>query len=108
MGVKIRRDDTVLVLAGKDRGKQGKVRSVYPKDHRVLVTGVNIVKRHTRARPGVRQTGIVEKEAPIHISNLMLVCPKCDRPTRVAYQFLPDGNKSRACKKCGELIGATR
>jgi len=94
----------VVVLKGKDRGKTGKVHGVYPNEERALVSGVNMIKRHIRRRPGVRQTGIVEKEAPVHISNLALVCPKCGRPTRISSRLLPDGTKSRACKKCGELI----
>ncbi len=100
----IKKDDKVMVIAGKDRGKIGTVLKVDRKKERVVVEKVNMVKRHTR--PGGRhaQGGIIEKEAPIHISNVMLVCNKCAQPTRVGRKILEDGSKSRVCKKCGELI----
>lgn len=100
----IRKGDTVLVISGKDAGKKGKVLRALPAEERVVVEGVNIVKRHQRPRPGVVQSGIIEKEAPIHRSNVMLVCPRCGRPTRVAKRQLDDGRRVRACKKCGEVI----
>lgn len=101
----IRRDDNVLVIAGKERGKTGKVRQVLPRDSRVVVEGVNIVKRHMRPRSTTaRQAGIIEKEAPLHVSNVALLCPKCDKPTRVGHRFLPDGAKVRYCKRCEEQI----
>ncbi|PZN09408.1 MULTISPECIES: 50S ribosomal protein L24 [Thermaerobacter] len=100
----IRKGDTVLVISGKDAGKKGKVLRALPAEERVVVEGVNIVKRHQRPRPGVVQSGIIEKEAPIHRSNVMLVCPRCGRPTRVAKKQLDDGRRVRACKKCGEVI----
>ena len=102
--MKIRKNDTVLVIAGKDKGKKGKVRFAYPKDERVLVEGVNFIKRHTRARRQVRQAGIIEREAPIHVSNVMLLCDKCSHPTRVGSRFLQDGRKVRICRRCGEVI----
>jgi len=101
---KIRTGDMVQVIAGKNRGMTGKVRRVIPRESRVIVEGVNIVKRHVRARPGVRQAGIIEMEAPIHISNVMLVCSRCNRPTRVGFRILEDGTKVRVCKHCGEEI----
>lgn len=101
----VKKGDTVLVLAGKYKGKKGKVLAAFPKKQRVLVEGVNIVKRHTRPTPRLPQGGIIEKEAPIHASNVMLVCTKCDKPTRVAKKFLEDGRKVRVCKRCGEEIG---
>ena len=100
----IRKNDTVLVITGKDRGKKGKVRFAYPEDERVLVEGVNFVKRHTRARRQVRQAGIIEREAPIHVSNVMLLCDKCSHPTRVGFRFLQDDRKVRICRRCGEVI----
>lgn len=103
--MKIRRDDTVLVIAGKDKGKKGKVHRVLPDVNRVLVSGVNIVKRHTKPRGQARQAGIIEREAPLHISNVALLCGKCDHPTRVGYRLLADGSKARFCKACGEAIG---
>ena len=100
----IRKNDTVLVIAGKDRGKKGKVRHAYPKDERLLVEGINMIKRHTRARGRVRQAGIIEREAPIHVSNVMLMCSRCNHPARVGFQFLADGRKVRRCRSCGEVI----
>lgn len=102
--MKIRKDDNVLVIAGKDKGKKGKVRSAYPKDKRLLVEGINFIKKHTRASGQVRQAGIIEQEAPIHMSNVMLLCGKCNHPTRVGFRFLKDGKKVRACSSCGEVI----
>ena len=102
--MKIRKNDTVLVITGKDKGKKGKVRFAYPKDERVLVEGVNLIKRHTRARGQVRQAGIIERETPIHVSNVMLLCSKCNHPTRVGFTFLEDGRKVRVCRSCHEVI----
>ena len=102
--MKIRKNDTVLVVAGKDKGKKGKVRFVYPEDERLLVDGINFIKRHTRARGTVRQAGIIEMEAPIHVSNVKLLCSKCNHPTCVGFRFLADGKKVRVCRSCGEVI----
>lgn len=101
----IRRDDNVLVIAGRERGKTGKVRQVLPSESRVIVEGVNIVKRHMKPRSTTaRQAGIIEKEAPLHISNVALLCPKCSRPTRVGHRILADGTKVRVCKRCDEQM----
>jgi large subunit ribosomal protein L24 len=100
----IRKNDTVLVIAGKDRGKKGRVRFAYPKKERLLVEGINFVKKHSRARGAVRQAGIIEREAPIHVSNVMLLCSKCNHPARVGFRFLTDGRKVRFCRSCGEVI----
>jgi large subunit ribosomal protein L24 len=100
----VRRDDTVEVTTGKDRGKRGAVTHVFPEKNRVLVDNVNMVKRHLRRQPGSLQAGIIDKPAPISRSNVMLVCPSCDRPTRVGHTSLPDGSHVRVCKKCGEII----
>jgi large subunit ribosomal protein L24 len=102
--MKIRKNDTVLVIAGKDRGKKGKVQRVLPRKGRVLVEGVNMIKRHLRPRPGLRQAGIIQREAPIAISNVMLICGKCNRPARVGFKFLEDGRKVRVCKRCKEVV----
>jgi len=102
--VKIRKDDTVLVIAGKDRGKSGKVRQSFPKQQRVVVEGVNTVKRHVKPRANVRQAGIVERDAPIHISNVVLLCPKCSRPGRIGSQSTKDGARARVCRRCGEVL----
>jgi large subunit ribosomal protein L24 len=102
--MKIRKGDTVLVIAGKDRGKKGKVRFAYPKDERLLVEGINIRKRHTRARGQARQAGIIELETPINVSNVMMICSKCNHPTRIGFRFLGDGRKVRFCRSCGEVF----
>jgi len=100
----IRKNDTVLVITGKNRGKKGKVRFAYPRTDRVIVEGVNMIKRHTRARRQVRQAGIIEREAPIRVSDVMLLCNKCSHPARVGFRFLQDGRKARVCRSCGEVI----
>ena len=102
--MKIRKDDTVVITTGKDSGKKGKVRHAWPDKERVIVEGANMIKRHSRARRAARQAGIIELEAPIHISNVMLVCSKCNKPTRVGFQFLTDGKRVRVCKSCQEVI----
>lgn len=102
---RIHKDDKVQVIAGKDKGKIGKVLKILRKHDRVLVEKVNLVKRHTRGNPySGQQGGIVEKEAPIHISNLAVVCDACAKPTRVGYKYTEDGKKVRFCKKCNEII----
>ena len=103
--VHVRTGDTVLVIAGKHQGKKGKVVSVQPDKSRVIVEDVNIVKRHTKPTQKMPQGGIVEKEAPIHSSNVMLYCNKCNKPTRISKKFLEDGKKVRVCKQCGEVLG---
>lgn len=102
--MKIRKGDNVLVIAGKDKGKKGKVRFAYPKDERIIVEGVNFVKKHSKAKAQVRQAGIIEMEAPMSVSNVMLVCNKCNKPSRVGYRFLEDGKKVRVCQACKEVI----
>lgn len=102
--MKIRKNDTVLVTAGKDKGKTGKIRFAYPKEERVMVEGINFIKRHTRARGRVRQAGIIQLEAPIPVSNVMLLCSRCNRPTRVGFRLLEDGRKVRVCNRCSEVI----
>lgn len=100
---KIKKKDTVEVLAGKDKGKRGEVRKTYPSNHRLLISGVNIVVKHARTaqnKPG----GIQKKEAPINMSNVALVCPKCDKVIRTKISRLNTGEKIRICKKCGETI----
>jgi large subunit ribosomal protein L24 len=102
--MKIRKDDTVVVIAGKDKGKKGKVRYAYPKDNRLLIEGVNFIKRHARATGQARQAGIIEREEPIHASDVMLVCSKCNRPVKVGSRHLADGKKVRFCRSCNEVI----
>ncbi|GAC1435807.1 MAG: 50S ribosomal protein L24 [Chloroflexota bacterium] len=100
----LKREDEVVILTGKDRGKRGKVLRLIRDKDRIVVGGANMIKRHIKYRPGVRQTGIVEQEAPLHISNVMLVCPNCGAPTRVGRTDLADGTHVRQCKKCHEVI----
>ena len=102
--MKIRKNDTVMVIAGKDRGKKGKVRFAYPKKERVIVEGVNFIKRHMRAMRQVRQAGIIEREAALHVSNVMLLCSKCNHPTRIGFRTLQDGRRVRFCRSCGEVV----
>lgn len=102
--MKIRKNDTVLIIVGKDRGKKGKVRKALPRGDKVIVEGVNMIKRHSKARGAARQAGIIELEAPLNASNVMLVCNKCNKPTRVGFRFLSDGRKARICRSCHEVI----
>jgi large subunit ribosomal protein L24 len=102
--MKIRRDDIVVITTGKDSGKKGKVRRAWPDEERVIVEGANMIKRHSRARRAARQAGIIELEAPIHVSNVMLVCSKCGKPTRVGFQLLADGKRVRVCRSCQEVL----
>lgn len=107
--VHVRRGDTVKVLSGKDAGKIAKVLRVYPETNRVILEALNFMKRHTRAQAiGGGRGGVVEKEAPLSASNVILVCTKCNSPTRVAHKFLEDGSKVRQCKKCGEVLDEGR
>lgn len=100
----IRKNDTVLVIAGKDKGKRGTVTRVIPREGRVVVEGVNVVKRHTRGQAGARQAGIIQQEAPLALSNVVLVCNKCNAPTKVKRAILEDGRKVRVCRKCNETV----
>ena len=100
----IRREDMVVVISGKDRGKKGKVLRATPKDSRVVVEKVNIIKRHARARGAARQAGIIEREAPIHVSNVMFLCGKCNNLARIGFRFLEDGKKVRFCRACKEVV----
>ncbi|MGH2442005.1 MAG: 50S ribosomal protein L24 [Chloroflexota bacterium] len=100
----VRRGDQVVVIAGKDRGKRGTIEHVNPKENRVTVEGVNMVKRHLRRQQGALQAGIIDMPAPLNRSNVMLVCPNCGQPSRESRTTLPDGSHARMCKKCGEII----
>jgi large subunit ribosomal protein L24 len=104
MSQRVRRGDTVMVMAGKERGKRGKVLRVLPLARRVLVEHVNMTKKHQRPTPKLRQGGIIEREGTIALSNVMVVCGRCDRPTRVGLQVLADGRKSRICRRCRDSI----
>jgi len=101
---KIKKNDTVMIIAGKERGKTGKVMRVLPSDNKVVVERLNLVKRHSKSRAPQGPQGIVEKEAPLHLSNVMLLCDKCNRPARVRKRQLEDGRSVRSCHRCGEQL----
>ncbi|HXM88610.1 MAG TPA: 50S ribosomal protein L24 [Candidatus Acidoferrales bacterium] len=102
---KIKKNDTVMVVAGRDRGKTGKVMRVLPDRGRVVIERLNIVKRHSKPRGAQSPGGIVEKEAPLDISNVMIFCDRCNAPVRVGVKTADDGTRNRVCRKCGEAIG---
>lgn len=105
--MRIKKNDTVVVLSGKDRGKQGKILSVNREEGKVTVEGVNEVKRHVRRSQKNMQGGRLSKLMPVPVGKVMFVCPKCNKPTRVGYQFDEAGKKSRVCKKCGAVVEET-
>jgi large subunit ribosomal protein L24 len=100
----VKKNDSIIVLAGKEKGKTGKVLRVIAESDRVLVENLNMVKRHTRPKNANQEGGIIEKEAPLAISNVMLVCASCHKPTRTGDRVLDDGTKVRFCKKCNEIV----
>jgi large subunit ribosomal protein L24 len=102
--VHIRRGDTVGVIAGRERGKRGKVLRVLPEKSRVLIEHVNMVKKHQRPTQKLRQGGIIEREGALALSNVLVVCPRCDKPARTGIKVLTDGRKVRSCRRCGESI----
>jgi len=104
MRARIRKEDRVMVITGRERGKSGKVLRVFPERQRAIVERLNMVKRHTRARGPASPHGIVEKEAPIHLSNLMIMCEKCNAPVRMGKRELEDGRRVRVCRRCGEQL----
>jgi large subunit ribosomal protein L24 len=101
---KLKKEDNVLVIAGKDKGKIGRILKVFPGEGRAIVEGVNRIKKHVKPTPRNPQGGIIEVFGKVHISNLMLVCPKCKKPTRVGIKILEDKRKLRYCKKCGDFV----
>ena len=102
---KIKKNDMVMVIKGRDRGKTGKVMRVLPDEGRVLVERLNVVKRHSKPRGAASPGGIVEKEAPLRIENVMIFCDRCNAPVRVGWKTSPDGAKSRICSRCKEALG---
>ena len=100
----IKKDDFVQVIAGRDRGKRGKVLSVFPQDGRITVEGIQMIKRHTRATQQRQQSGIIEREGKLHVSNVMLVCARCDRGVRVGHRVLEDDKKVRVCRRCDDVL----
>ena len=106
--MRIRTGDNVLVIAGKEKGKTGRVERQISGQDRVIVEGVNLVTRHMKARPGIAQGGKIQKEAPIHASNVVLICNKCNEPTKPKTTFLDTGSRVRSCTKCQEVIDDAR
>ena len=102
---KIKKNDLVKVIAGKDNGKSGKVLKIFPRENRAIVQGVNFVKRHLRKTSQEAEAGIVQREAPLNLSNLILLCPRCNKATRVAIVELKDKTRTRRCKRCKEIVG---
>ena len=100
----VKKNDNVVVISGKDKGKQGKVLAAMPKDGRIIVENVNIISRHTKPMGQGKEGGIIKKEGAIDASNVMLVCSKCNKATRIAFMIQPDGKKVRVCKKCAAQI----
>ena len=103
-GAHVRRGDTVAVIAGRERGKRGKVLRVLGDKDRVVIEKVNMIKRHQRPTQKLRQGGIIEREGALALSNVLLVCGRCDKPARTGIKVLADGRKVRACKRCGEPV----
>ena len=103
----VKKGDTVVVLSGKDKGQQGKVLQAMPKKSKVVVEGINKIKRHTKPNQKAPQGGIITREAPLHVSKVMLICPACKKATRIAHKTV-NGKNARACKKCGEVIDQTK
>ena len=104
MAYGIRRNDMVVVVAGKDRGKQGRVVRMLPRERRIVVEGVNMITRHIKSNPNIRQSGRIQREAAIHVSNLVLICNKCNKPTKPVSIALETGARVRGCPKCKEVI----
>ncbi len=102
--MRIRKNDTVRVISGNDRGKEGKVLKVFPVKNRIIVEKINMIKRHTKASKDMPQGGILEQEGPIEASNVLLVCPNTGKPTRIGKQLLSDGSRARVSKKSGEML----
>ena len=100
----VKKDDTVLVISGDDKGKKGKVLEVSPKECKVIVEGLNMVKKHVKPRKAGDPSGIIDAESAIYASKVQVVCPKCKKPTRIGHKIYEDGKKDRICKKCGEAI----
>ena len=102
--MKIKKNDTVLIISGKDKGKKGKVRFAFPGENKVMVEGVNMIKKHAKARKQVKQAGIIEREANVNVADVMLLCSKCNKPAKVGFRILQDGRKARVCRVCGEVV----
>ena len=104
MSLDVRKNDTVMVISGEDKGKKGRLLAVYPVKDKLIVEKLNMIKRHMKPSKKYSQGGIIEKEAPVHRSNVMLVCSKCNKPTKIEHKILEDRTKVRICKKCTEIL----
>jgi large subunit ribosomal protein L24 len=100
----IKKNDLVMVTKGKESGKSGRILRVLPEKRKVIIEKINFIKRHTRPHGQQKRGGILEKEAPLHISNVMLLCEKCNKPVRIGHRILEGGKKARVCRKCGEIF----
>ncbi len=100
----VKSGDTVVVISGKDKGKQGKVLRVFPKENKVIVEGINMISKHQKSTGPMQEGGIIEKESPLHVSKVMVYCNNDKQGVRVGYKILEDGRKVRVCKKCGEIL----
>ena len=100
----IKKNDLVMVITGREKGKSGRILKVLPEKKKVIIEKINFVKRHTRPHGQQRRGGIIEKEAPLHLSNIMLLCEKCNKPVRIGHRTLEGGKKARTCRKCGEIF----
>lgn len=100
----VKKNDTVKVISGKEKGKSGKILKAYPAKGRVIIEHLNMIKKHTKRQSQGQGGGIIEREGTIHASNVMLVCPSCQKATRIGKKILEDGSKVRTCKKCGEVV----
>jgi large subunit ribosomal protein L24 len=104
VGLGLKKNDTVQIITGDEKGKKGRVLGVDPGNKRLLIERLNMIKKHMKPSKKYAQGGIIEKEAPVPISNVMLVCPKCTKPTRIGNSILENGKKIRSCRKCGEVV----
>jgi large subunit ribosomal protein L24 len=104
VGLGIKKNDKVLVMSGDEKGKRGRVLSIDSMNNRLVIEGINVVKKHMKPSKKFQQGGIIEREAPLNLSNVMLLCTKCDKTTRIGNLMLENGKKIRSCKKCGEVI----
>ncbi|NWF92601.1 MAG: 50S ribosomal protein L24 [Syntrophaceae bacterium] len=100
----IKKNDLVMVIHGREKGKSGRILKVFPEKEKVIVEKINFVKRHSRPHGQQRKGGIIEKEAPLHISNVMLLCEKCNKPVRIGHRMVEGSKKARYCRKCGEIF----
>jgi large subunit ribosomal protein L24 len=103
VGLSIKKDDTVIVISGDDKGKRGRVLQIISEKDRLVIEKINMIKKHMKPNNKYKQGGIIEKEAPVRLSNVMLICSKCDKPTRIGHKMLENGDKVRICNKCGEV-----